>query len=174
MMRAALRVLRLACFAIMGMCWCSVSRGQLPTGKKPEAESLLRITEEAHGRATERGGPGFKVIVEIRADTPEKKRFIDDLWTQFHEAFPPDQRINYGPDSSFTQIELRHKGEKLLVGSWHTVEAQNPKIVATAHGLTALEGRKKADVLAEQPAKYRRFREAFDAILSAAERFQRR
>ena len=170
----ATRMLRLACLVVMALCSCTVSRGQSPTGTKPGAESLLRITEEAHGLANERGRPQVRVIVEIRGDTPEKERFTEDLWKRYHEAFPPDQRINYGPDSGFTQIDLRSKAGKLVIGSWHTVEVVNPKIAATAHGLTALEGRKRANVLAEQPAKYRRFREAFDAILAAANRFERR
>ena len=164
--RAAIR--KIALTLLVGLCWNAASHGRSPA----ETESLLRITEEAHGLVS--GSPQVKVLVEIRGDTPERKRFIDDLWKRHLDAFPPDYRIHYGPDSGFTQIELWKDGEKLVVGSWHTAEAGNPKIVATAHGLTALDGRKKSDVLAEQPAKYRRFREAFDAILAAAERFEKR
>ena len=174
LVHGVMRMLRMACFLIVPWGWCAISRAQSSAETKPEAENLLRITEEAHGLTTELGRPQIRVIVEIRGDTPERKKFINDLWTRYSDAFPADYRIHYLPDSSFTQIELRRKGEKLVVGSWHTAEADNPKIVATAHGLTSLEGRKRADVLAEQPAKYRRFREAFDAILAAAERFELR
>lgn len=127
-------------------------------------------------RITNRGGlaakPGSELVVEIQGDSDKARKFIDSIWIKYHKDFPPGQRVHYGPDSAFTQIELVHGKESIIVGSWHTAEATNPKIVATATGLASLGNRRREDVLAAQPAAYRVFRESFDAIMKAAKKFK--
>ena len=83
-LRAAIRMLAL----LVALCASAASYGRSPA----EAESLLRITEEAHGLVS--GGPQVRVIVEIRGDTPERKKFIRDLWKRYSDAFQPDYRIH--------------------------------------------------------------------------------
>jgi hypothetical protein len=91
-----------------------------------------------------------------------------------HASFPEDERIHYGPDSSFTQIEMVHGAEKIVVGSWHTVETSSPKIFASHSGLTSLDGRTKAEALAAEPVAYQRFRASFDEILKEVSEYKKR
>lgn len=64
---------------------------------------LIRITDEAIGEASAHGS---QLIAEVRGDTADARLLIDELWERHHESFPPDERVHYGPDSRFTEIEL--------------------------------------------------------------------
>jgi hypothetical protein len=124
----------------------------------------IRITEEAYGLAE---GPRSTLIAEIKGDSPEARALVDVLWKEHLASFPKEQRIHYGPDSGFTQIELVRGPERVVVGSWHTIEKTSPKLFASNSGLELLGDRTKAQALAAEPEAYRRFRASFDAILAA-------
>lgn len=125
---------------------------------------LIRITDEGHYRVRD---PGSRLIAEVRGDCLADREFIDRLWAEHHASFPKDQRVHYGPDASFTQIELVRGAERIVVGSWHTTERTSPRLFASHSGLESLGDRTRAEALAAEPEDYRRFRASFDAILQA-------
>jgi hypothetical protein len=125
---------------------------------------LIRITEESFGLSD---GPGSTLIAEVKGDTPEARAFVDALWKEHRASFPKEQRIHYGPDSSFTQIELVRGSARIVVGSWHTVEETSPELFASHSGLRVLGDRTREEALAAEPEAYRRFRASFNAILAA-------
>jgi hypothetical protein len=71
---------------------------------------------------------------------------------------PRLKQPNFGPDSSFTTILLRYSGKELKMDSWHELYESNGKVIAAAHGLTGLDGKKLLPALAEQPADYLHYR----------------
>jgi hypothetical protein len=125
---------------------------------------FIRITEEAIGLVE---GHRSTLIAEIKGDTPEARAFVDALWKEHLASFPKEQRVHYGPDSGFTQIELVRGTERVVVGSWHTIEKTSPKFFASHSGLGILGDRTRAEALAAEPEAYRLFRASFDAILVA-------
>ncbi len=122
---------------------------------------LIRITREAHYSIS---NPGSHFIAELRGDTPETRRLIDELWSRHHASFPPDERLNFGPDAAYTKIEFVHGSDRLILGSWHTTERTSPKVFASHTGLTTLGGRTREQALADEPESYQRFRKSFDSI----------
>ena len=74
--------------------------------------------------------------------------------------------VNYGPDSRFDVVELRLPDRTLKLESWHEGFEQNPNLVATSHGVMALEGRTREAVLSAEPAEYLRFRRIWSDIRS--------
>jgi hypothetical protein len=126
------------------------------------AVSVIRITEERIGLVR---SPGTTLVAEVKGDTPEGRKLIEDLWNKHRDAFPPNQRLHYGPDSGFTQISMRHGPERIVVGSWHTAERTNPRLFASATGLGLLGNRTREQALAAEPVAYQKFRAAFDDIL---------
>ena len=134
------------------------SRGAAPDTSSP---SLIRITREAHFSIS---NPGSHFIAELRGDTPERRRLIDELWSKHHGSFPPNERLNFGPDAAYTQIEFVHGSERMIIGSWHTTERTSPKVFASHTGLTTLGGRTREQALAGEPESYQRFRKSFDSI----------
>ncbi len=103
-----------------------------------------------------RGGPPYfegsidpKVLAEFLAEVNNKGWFNDPVSKQHH----------WGPDSSWTAIIILGDGGKLLnMGSWHELFEANPNLVADATGIASLDRRDRAQVLAQQPEDYRRFR----------------
>ncbi len=135
-----------------------------PLSTTPVTEtSLIRITDESLSATA----PGSHLIAEIRGESPADREFIDRLWKEHHASFPEDQRGYYGPDASFTQLELVRGSEWIVVGSWHTMERTSPQLFASHLGLESLGDRTRAEALAAEPEGYRRFRASFDAIMDA-------
>lgn len=137
----------------------SANRAVAPT--TDTGTRLIRITAEGHG------DPGSRLIAEARGDSPADREFIDRLWREHHASFPEDQRAYFGPDASFTEIELVRGSDSIVVSSWHTLERTSPKLFASHLGLEALGDRTRAEALAAEPEAYRRFRASFDAIMEA-------
>ena len=147
------------------LCCCRVQEAQPTRSSIPDTGTrLIRITDEAHGLVS---SPGSRLVAEIRGDSPADRALIDLLWGQHHASFPEDQRINYGPDSGFTQIKLVRGPDRIVVGSWHTAEQTSPQLFASHNGLGTLGSRTRAEALAAEPEAYRRFRSSFDAIVDA-------
>jgi hypothetical protein len=135
-----------------------------------DAPRLIRITQEPGGP------PAFdeaKLVGEVRGDTPAGRALIDELWKRHRTSFPPEQRANFGPDASHTRIEMVRGNERIVVGSWHTVEREAPHLFASDTGLGGLGNRTREQALAKEPASYRRFRASFDAIIDAVTDFER-
>ena len=90
-----------------------------------------------------------KVLAEFLAEVDNKGWFND----------PVSKQHNWGPDSGWIKITILGDGGKLLnMGSWHELFEANPNLVADATGIGSLDGRDRAQVLAQQPEDYRRFR----------------
>ena len=134
------------------------SRGAALDSSSPR---LIRITREAHYSIS---NPGSHFIAELRGDTPETRRLIDELWSKHHASFPPNERLNFGFDAAYTQIEFVHGSERMILGSWHTTERTSPKVFASHTGLTTLGDRTREQALADEPESYLRFRKSFDSI----------
>lgn len=98
---------------------------------------------------------------------------IDALLQRLHEegVFGDGSTYygNFGPDSSFRIIEVNLPDRKLKMASWHEAMDGNPKAVATARGLEALEGRDRNAVLASQPPEYKRFVRIWSDVRSTVE-----
>jgi hypothetical protein len=76
-------------------------------------------------------------------------------------------RAHFGPDSHFTVIAAADGRRRLCLRSWHELFEANPNLVATEGGVTALEGRDRAAVLAAQPEAYRRYRRTWADLRAA-------
>jgi hypothetical protein len=146
-------------------------------GQKPveadlpdDAPRLIRVTQEP-------GGPPVfeeaRVVGEIRGDTPAGRALIDELWKRHRASFPPERRTNLGPDASYTRIEMVRGDDRIIVGSWHTVEREAPHLFAGDSGLRALGNQTREQALAKEPASYRQFRDSFDAIVDTVAAFEK-
>jgi hypothetical protein len=69
-----------------------------------------------------------------------------------------------GPDAGFSTIVIADGSRRLKLQSWHELFETNSNLVATVHGITPLDGKKREDVLRDQPEGYRQFRETWSAI----------
>lgn len=74
------------------------------------------------------------------------------------------RRAHYGPDAGYTVIKIHDGSRSLRMASWHELYEVNPKVVATAGGLTGIGNRTREEILSEQPEDYRRYRSAWRTI----------
>jgi len=74
------------------------------------------------------------------------------------------QRPWFGPDSKTTRIVVNDGHHRLTMESWHELYEQNSNTVATAQGLTPLNGRNREEVQREQPQDYRQFRHTWSEV----------
>lgn len=68
------------------------------------------------------------------------------------------KHARFGPDSSFTALLIKRGDEQIEMRSWHELFEASGKLIATNHGVAALEGRRRLDVLRKEPADYLYFR----------------
>jgi hypothetical protein len=73
----------------------------------------------------------------------------------------------FGPDSQTTRIVIDDGRRRLKLESWHELFEQNTNLVATAQGITSLNGRERDAVLAGQPEEYRHFRKTWSEVRDA-------
>lgn len=111
-----------------------------------------------------RGGPPYRTG---RFDPKSLAQLTDDLGRQ--GAFDKKElaRPKYGPDSSYTVVRIVGGRQRLEMQSWHELFEQNPKLIATAGGITPLDGRDREEVLRNQPAEYREYRSIWSGIRTA-------
>lgn len=111
-----------------------------------------------------RGGPPYRTG---RFDPKSLTQLTGDLGKQ--GAFEKQEltRPHYGPDSSYTVIRIVSGRQRLELRSWHELCEQNPKLIATAGGITALDGRDRDEVLRSQPVEYREYRSIWSGIRTA-------
>jgi len=74
--------------------------------------------------------------------------------------------VRTGPGSSMTRVRVRD-GSGLIVdaGSWHPRFEADPRLVVTAAGVEPLNSRSREEVLLQQPADYRLFRQRWEEVL---------
>lgn len=109
------------------------------------------------------GGPPYfegsidpKVLAEFLAEVDNKGWFNDPALKQNYIA-PPEPILCI--PAPWTEIIILGDGGKVLyMQSSHELYEDTPNLVAEATGIASLDGRDRAQVLAEQPEDYRRFR----------------
>jgi len=79
-------------------------------------------------------------------------------------------RPHLGPDANFTTLIVASGKQRLKMQSWHERFEANANLVATAHGIVPLEGRRRYDVLAAEPAEYLHYRLVWDEVRVACQR----
>lgn len=67
-------------------------------------------------------------------------------------------RAYFGPDSSFVTVLVKSGKRQLKMESWHELYENDGKGVATDRGAGGLQGRRRLDVLSEEPSDYLFFR----------------
>ena len=89
---------------------------------------------------------------------------LDPILGVVREHFSELRWTNYGPDSCYREIEIVRGDEHVRLRSWHSVFEENPVLVVGSHGVTALNGRSRAEYLAQDDPAYVAKRNAFDEI----------
>src|SRR5258705_267340 len=74
-------------------------------------------------------GTESKVIAEVRGDTPEARKLIDDLWDRHHQSFPASDLRGTGTDpgqaTRFTQLLFMH-GMGIVTAYSYQKSERNP------------------------------------------------
>ena len=109
----------------------------------------------------EDGGPPF---LTAKIDPAKTKEFLAKLEKEGVFKKSPDFQIEYGPDASYHEINLLNGKRYVCFGSWHELFERNPKVVASSHGLSSLEGRTREQVLKEDTQSYRDFRKLWKEV----------
>ena len=78
-------------------------------------------------------------------------------------------RPNFGVDAGYMTIVIAEGRRRLRLDSWHEFFERNTNLVATAGGITTLQGARREDMLREQPEPYRRLRNTWSEIRQAVE-----
>ena len=86
--------------------------------------------------------------------------------------FKDNEMNEFGPDSSYQEIDFVCGDQKITARSWHRLAEENPKSVVTSHGISSLDGRTREGVLSEDEKWYLDFRKAFDDIFDEAIEFK--
>ncbi len=108
------------------------------------------------------GGPPY---VQGQFDRKKLDALLGSLNDQGFWTNAALQRPWFGPDSKTTRIVINDGHYQLVVmESWHELYEQHSNTVATARGLTSLNGRDRAEVLRAQPPDYRQFRNTWSEI----------
>ena len=117
-----------------------------------------------HSEAPLKGGPPF------RAGRFQPERLVTLLDTLDRKGAFSDQALRrpyVGPDAGFITILIDDGRRRLKLQSWHELFEENTNLVATAQAIATLDGRKRDEVLAQQPEEYRRFRNIWAGIRQA-------
>ncbi|WP_193215146.1 hypothetical protein [Luteolibacter marinus] len=107
------------------------------------------------------GGPPYQVahrgpdqIRDFLASMEKKGLFKKDA----------DFLNHLGPDASYHSIVVRQGRKSAELSSWHECFEANPKLVATSHGITSLDGARREEVLRGDTPEYREFRGLWESI----------
>lgn len=134
--------------------------------EKPEATlSKVEILDLNRTLEPDRGRQRDRQVFTLEARSPEDRRFVGRLWEVYGPAFRFEDWSSFGPDSSYRQIRLIHKGRVLTLSSWHPIVEQSSTHVATSYGVISLDGRSRPEVLRAGDPDYFARRSAFDAIV---------
>jgi hypothetical protein len=131
---------------------------------RPDFGTQVNVAVWSDGRIVWRAPGG---LLEGHVD-PAK---VAELAQRLHEegAFGDGdvQYSSFGPDSGYDTILVQLPERRLEMSSWHERFEGSPNLVVTADGVTSLDGRDRATVLAAQPEEYRRFRRTWADIAAA-------
>ena len=135
-------------------------------GAPPEENPRLVLAVWGNGWMvwSKHGIDGGKPYLTGQTDAKNIEGLVQELIRR--KAFE-DKAINtsyFGPDSSYSVIEIRFGGRRLKMESWHELYEQNPLTVALSTGLTDIEGTTRENRLAAEPASYKRFRATWALI----------
>jgi hypothetical protein len=110
------------------------------------------------------GGPPY-LVGEF--DASKLKTLLDGLLTRkvFDDASLGREYV--GPGAAHVVVEVSYGKNRLRMLSWHEMVERRDNLVATARGSEPLAKRTREEVLREQPAAYRQFREVWKTVRKA-------
>lgn len=108
-----------------------------------------------------KGGPPYRVGTVA---PQQVEAFLDRLDARGVFRDQTLNQANFGPDAPVTTIAIADGARQLNMMSWHELFEEDPDLVVTSSGVVPLEGRRRAEVLATEPASYRRYRESWAVI----------
>jgi len=73
----------------------------------------------------------------------------------------------YGPDSSFVTIAIYRGLDRLNMESWHEIVEMDPNLAATKQGVIKVQLERRANIFAQQPEIYQRYRKMWKRIREA-------
>lgn len=109
------------------------------------------------------GGPPFLVA---RVDAAKVREFLARLEKEQVFRKNEDFLVHLGPDASYHTLRLRSGKQQVELSSWHELFEENPKLIATSHGIEPLDGRKRDEVLRADTKEYQAFRQLWHDIRS--------
>lgn len=111
----------------------------------------------------EEGGPPFR-------EASVNPTTIKTTLTKFEKngVFQKDtfRHSWFGPDSTYHSIWLCHEDKHTRVETWHELFETNPNLVVVNGGVTSLDGRKRADVIASDTKEFQEFRKLWTDLRS--------
>lgn len=125
-----------------------------------EGPSQLEIVDVENSMSPRARGQALRPV--CRSDDP---KLVRRLWEKQGKTFDFKDWGNFGPDSSYRRIRLEHQGKAFTLESWHPQAERAGTAVAMSYGVTALNGRSKAQALKLDKPEYVAKRSAFDAIV---------
>jgi hypothetical protein len=106
------------------------------------------------------GGPPFW---QSRVQPSEIAHAVDEICSLMADS--PDY-LNVGPDSGYVRFDVDCDGALRTWGSWHPLFELNPGLVASDHGIEALNGRERDAVLKASAPEYIEFRRRWDLVVA--------
>jgi hypothetical protein len=149
---------------VVGIC-SSLAAPSFGDEKPPATLSKVEILDVNRTLEPDRGRQRDRQVFSLEARSKEDRRFIGRLWQVYGPVFRFEDWSSFGPDSSYRQIRLIHRGKVLTLSSWHPIVEQNSTHVATSYGVISLDGRSRGEVLKAGDPDYFARRSAFDAIV---------
>ncbi len=110
---------------------------------------------------------GGKPLWHAKVDPAQVKSLLEDLEKDKIFSDRHMQKNYLVGDIQRYTIRLHHKNQNVTFHSCHELFERNPSIVVTAKSVESLEGRTREQVLAEQPADFRRFKSTWNKIRTA-------
>lgn len=141
------------------------SMGLFSDGKPKVIIALWDDGRIAWSDDTIKGGPPYRVG---KFELARLRKLLDDFEKKGVFRDNSLSQARYGPDSSYTAIAVVEGKRRLYMSSWHELAEHHSKtVVATSDGLTSLEGRDRAKVLAAEPESYRNYRQTWTDLKKA-------
>ena len=163
----------------VGLCVLTVAAEEpkLTLRQITEAESVLAVYREDWGRAS-RGGPAMFLAAwpdghivwsgdRLEGGPPYRAGRVDPMKLTAllarleKDGLFADEKLgqaHFGPDSQFTTVFIKSGKKQLKMQSWHELFEASGELVVDQSGVSALDGRRRLDVLRKAPADYLFFR----------------
>lgn len=108
-----------------------------------------------------KGGPPFREAKVKPTTIREILTGCDRIGVFQKDSF---QHSWVGPGSTYHSIWLCHEGKHTRVESWHERFETNPNLVVVNGGVTSLDGRSRADVIAADTKEFQEFRKLWSDL----------